>query len=88
METTLWESSFPINHSMEMNASRLPSTSDKEHKEIDTTLFYAGNRAEDIAMVHNQGFVIDNDNELAPENVGVQPDANNLYPRQTLEVQT
>lgn len=48
---------------------------DKEHKEIDMTVFHVENQAEDIAMVSSQG-------EPALKNVGAQ-DADNLYPVQT-----
>ena len=37
--------------------------------EIEATIFYANNCAEDIAMVRNQGLYVDDDNDPAPENV-------------------
>ncbi len=43
--------------------------------EIDPQVFSATNRAEDIALVRNQGYDVDDDNEPAPENV---PDATAL----------
>ena len=37
--------------------------------EIDGAVFHSGNQNEDIEFVWNQGLVIDDDNELAPENI-------------------
>ena len=37
--------------------------------EIEGNVFHAGNTAEDIAMVRNQGLMADDDNKPAPENV-------------------
>jgi len=37
--------------------------------EIDTTVFNASNQAEDIALVRNMGFDVDDDNEPAEENI-------------------
>ena len=37
--------------------------------EIDPEVFTASNRTEDIALVQNQGYDVDDDNEPAPENV-------------------
>ena len=36
--------------------------------EIDPQVFFASNRADDIALVRNQGYHVDDDNEPAPEN--------------------
>ena len=45
--------------------------------EIDPEVFTASNCAEDIALLRNQGYDVDDDNEPAPENV---PDATALPP--------
>ena len=49
--------------------------------EIEGTVFHAGYCAEDIAMVRNQGSMVDDDNKPAPENVSVPGVAkvNNAY---------
>lgn len=60
---------------------------DEDCEKIDATVVHAGNRAEDITVIRNQGIVVDDNNEPALENVGAQPDANNLYPMQTWGVQ-
>ena len=54
---------------------------------IDDSIFHAGNTAEDIAVVENQGFDVDDDNRPAEENVpvpnGPTADPNDgLYPGQ------
>lgn len=54
-----------------------------EHEEIDPEIFHRGSGPEDIAMVCNQGFIVNDDNEPDPENIRAQPDAENLYPGQT-----
>ena len=40
-------------------------------QDIESNIFHAGNCAEDIAMVRNQGLMVDDDNEPAPENIPV-----------------
>jgi hypothetical protein len=42
---------------------------DERGEEIAGFVFHAQNRAEDIALVRDMGFAVDNDNEPAPENV-------------------
>ena len=56
---------------------------------IDESVFGAGNRAEDIALVRNQGLAVDDDNDPAPENVPLPnapaPNGSVLYDDQTWE---
>ena len=48
-------------------APRLNAASlDTEEVEIEGTVFHAGNCAKDIAMIRNQGLMVDDDNEPAP----------------------
>ena len=56
--------------------------------EIDDAIFRgSGSRAEDIAMVRNQGFDVDDDNKPVPENIpspsDEAPDNNSLYDGQS-----
>lgn len=48
-----------------------PSNVEEEQAptDIDGAVFRAGNRNEDIEFVRNQGLVVDDDNEPAPENI-------------------
>ena len=41
----------------------------QEGAQIDESVFNAGNRAEDIARVRNEGYEVDDDNDPAPENI-------------------
>ena len=58
----------------------------EEENPIDSSIFQASNRAEDIAMVRNQGFSVDDDNEPVEENIPTAetPEArgSNLLPGQ------
>jgi hypothetical protein len=45
--------------------------------QIPTEVLHAGNRAEDIAQVRALGFVVDDDNEPAPENIPTPQENNN-----------
>ena len=45
------------------------NTANEQGEEIAEFVFNAQNRAEDIALVRNMGFEVDDDNEPAPENV-------------------
>jgi hypothetical protein len=45
--------------------------------QIPTEILHAGNRAEDIAQVRALGFVVDDDNEPAPENIPTPQENNN-----------
>ena len=62
----LWEDAAP---------AEAPATAyiDERGEDIADFVFNAQNRAEDIALVRNMGFEVDDDNDPAPENV---PDAN------------
>jgi hypothetical protein len=46
-----------------------PLAANKAGKEIVDFVFHAHNQAEDIALIQNLGFKVDNDNEPAPENI-------------------
>ncbi len=48
------------------------------NNEIDSSVFRAGNRSEDIEFVRNQGLAVDDDNKPAPENV---PDSQVVFSR-------
>jgi hypothetical protein len=58
-------------------------TNADQGEEIAEFIFNAQNRAEDIALVRNMGFEVDDDNEPAPENVPTnnapRPNGGNLY---------
>lgn len=60
-------------------------------QEVDPQLYFATNRAEDIAMVRNQGYNVDDDNEPAPENIPEEAaptiDNEGLFPGQQWGVQ-
>jgi hypothetical protein len=45
---------------------------------IPTFVCHAGNCAEDIAEVHTLGFIVENDNEPAPENIPAPTENNNI----------
>jgi hypothetical protein len=53
--------------------------------EIPTFVCNDGNRTEDIAEVHPLGFIIDNNNEPAPENIPASLDNNNIAATDGLE---
>ena len=46
-----------------------PTASNERGSSIPDDLFHSSNVAEDIAAVRNLGFLVDNDNDPAPENV-------------------
>jgi hypothetical protein len=49
----------------------VPATVPKRDELIGDSIFFAQNRAEDIARVRAEGFEVDDDNEPAPENIPV-----------------
>ena len=49
----------------------IPEASEEGGEEIEAAVFHAKNCAEDIALVRNQGLMVDDNNDPAPENIPV-----------------
>jgi hypothetical protein len=60
----IWREFLPI-----AEAPAATIATDKQGEEIADFIFHAQNRAEDIALIRDMGFEVDDDNEPAPENV-------------------
>jgi hypothetical protein len=70
---------FGANNNNEEEVLEEGATEPELQTPIPLEVLHAGNRAEDIAQVRALGFVVDDDNEPAPENIPV-PQANNNNP--------
>ncbi len=57
------------NDALRMVPALAPLATNEEGMEIAEFVFNAQNRAEDIALVQNMGFEVDDDNKPAPENI-------------------
>ena len=49
-----------------------PKPREKEEREIEDAVFHADNCTKYIALVKNQGLLVDDDNEPAPKNIPTQ----------------
>ena len=69
----LWEEHVPV-AVVVPTAPTLPPV-EATHNIIDDDVYFAQNRAEDIARVRNEGFEVDDDNDPAPKNIPAPAEA-------------
>ena len=69
----MWEEHVPV-AVVVPTAPTLPPA-EATHNIIDDDIYFAQNRAEDIARVRNEGFEVDDDNDPAPENIPAPAEA-------------